>query len=115
MKYFKISEFEKTNTGLNNKMSIEDIKDCEWFINNILDKIRERFGYPIYVNSGYRSAIVNTNVKGSTTSDHLSKGFVFASDLDTKGRNKELFELIKKMQKEGVITFKQLINEYNYR
>lgn len=115
MKYFKITDFEKTNTGLDNFLSIEDMNDCIWFVENILDKIRERFGRPIYINSGYRSELVNKKVNGSKISDHRSIGKIFACDMNTKGYNKDLFELIKKMEKEGIISYKQLINEYGYK
>lgn len=116
MKYFKLSDLEVTNTGISNKMDKEDIKDAEWFINNVLDPIREEYGKPLYINSGYRSKLVNIKVKGAKTSDHLSIGKVFAVDITTRtGDNKKVFDIIQKMQKSGKITFKQLINEYSYK
>lgn len=112
-KYFKLSDLEVTETGISNSMNEDDKKDAEWFIDNLLDPIRVEYGKPIYINSGYRCYAVNVRVKGVTNSDHRSIGKIFAVDLDTRiGENKKLLELIKKMQKLGKISFKQLIDEY---
>lgn len=114
MKYFKLEELEVTNTGISNKMDKEDIKDAEWFINNVLDPIREEYGKPLYINSGYRSKLLNIKVKGAANSDHRSIGKIFAVDIDTRtGENKKLLEIIKKMINLKKISVKQLIDEYN--
>lgn len=113
-KYFKLSDLEVTNTGISNKMNEDDRKDAIWFIDNILDPIREEYGKPIYVNSGYRCKAVNIRVKGAANSDHRSIGKIFAVDIDTRtGDNKKLLEIIKKMINLKKISVKQLIDEYN--
>ena len=61
----------------------------------MLDPLREWYGKPITVNSGYRCPELNVAVKGSKTSQHM-KGE--AADIDTGDRqqNKLLFEYIRK-------------------
>ena len=74
-----------------------------------LDKIREKYGKPIYINSGYRCPELNTTVKGVSTSQHQ---LGVAADLDTrKGQeeNKKLYKLIAEN-----FEFDQLLNENNW-
>ena len=74
-----------------------------------LDKIREKYGKPIYINSGYRCPELNTVVKGVSTSQHQ---LGCAADLDTrKGQeeNKKLYKLIAEN-----FEFDQLLNENNW-
>lgn len=66
-KYFTLKELSKTNTGIPNELKGDDIRDANWFIDNILDKIRFEYGKPIHVNSGYRNSEVieyKTDYKG---------------------------------------------------
>ena len=108
MKYFTIKELSSTNTGLSNIPPYEVQKNLEALVENVLDPLREKYGKPIRVNSGYRSAAVNAKVKGAKNSDHL---YGYAADITAgnKVENKKLFELIR-----DNFDFKQLINEYNY-
>lgn len=81
-----------------------------------LDIIREAWGQPIVVNSGYRNSQTNALVGGVKNSNHL---FGYAADIEAMDRkvssNKKLFELIRKLQKEGKIkAFDELLNEYNF-
>lgn len=116
MKYFKIDEFLKTSTGLDNKPNKEEL-------NNILnlmlfmDAVRESWTLicnknnwgsgAIVVNSGFRSEAVNNAVGGSPTSEHR---LGFACDIEPKnGRNKEFFEFMVQYLKDK--NFSQLINE----
>lgn len=75
-----------------------------------LDPIRELWGKPIGVNSGYRSPELNRAVGGKTTSQH-QRGE--AADITTGSveGNRKLFELI---QASG-IEFDQLIDENGYK
>ena len=108
MKYFTIKELSSTNTGLSNIPPYEVQKNLEALVENVLDPLRVKYGKPIRVNSGYRSAAVNAKVKGAKNSDHL---YGYAADITAgnKVENKKLFELIR-----DNFDFKQLINEYNY-
>ena len=118
MKYFTISELCKSTTAdafhINNQPTPDIVDNLEILINECLDKIREAFGNPIYVNSGYRCKELNNMVKGSKTSHHL---YGKAADITLKSKklNKELFNLIQDMIKSGTLKCTQLIDEYNYQ
>lgn len=78
----------------------------------ILQPIREEYGYPIIVNSAFRSKQVNAKVGGSKTSQHMLGE---AADIKAyDGDNKKLFNLIYKMMKLNKIQVGQLIDEYGY-
>jgi zinc D-Ala-D-Ala carboxypeptidase len=49
---------------------------------HILQPIRDHYGKPVKVNSGYRSAEVNSLVRGSSVSDHV---FGCAADIEIQG------------------------------
>ena len=77
--------------------------------------IRDEYGKPIIVTSGFRCDKLNKAVGGAKNSQH-TKGE--AADIrsvsDSIKDNKEIFDLILRLQKEGKIKFGQLIDEYNY-
>ena len=75
-----------------------------------LDPIREAWGNPIAVNSGYRSLALNVAVGGSPSSQHLTGE---AADITTGsiGGNKRLFDLIQEIG----VDFDQLIDENGYQ
>lgn len=77
-------------------------------VDNVLDPLREWYGKPIVVNSGYRCPALNKAVGGATPSQHMSGQ---AADIDTGDRqqNKLLFEHIRKN-----LPFDQLIDESNF-
>lgn len=110
MKYFTIQELTESQQG--KKLGVKNIPDensisnLKTLVERVLDPAREKYGKPIFVNSGYRSKELNDAVKGSKNSQHL-KGE--AADIDTGsfGENKILFEILKEFQ------FDQLIDEKN--
>ena len=77
----------------------------------LLQKIRDKYGYPIHVNSGYRCLALNNVVGGSKTSQHVIGQ---AADIvATGGRtNAHLFNVIKGMIDSEEIQVGQLIWEY---
>ncbi|MDR0692348.1 MAG: peptidase M15, partial [Prevotellaceae bacterium] len=77
-------------------------------VDKLLDPVREQWGKPIRVNSGYRSMAINMAVGGAATSQHL-KGEAADITAGSKEENKKLFELIKS----GYV-FDQLIDETDY-
>jgi zinc D-Ala-D-Ala carboxypeptidase len=62
----------------------------------VFEPIREHFGVPIHISSGYRSAALNRAVKGSASSQHC-KGEAMDIDADRYGKvtNKEIFDYIR--------------------
>lgn len=73
-KYFKASEFLYSKTAV--KHNINNIPTDETIIDNInytlqrLNEIREGYGLPIYINSGYRCDELNKLVGGVKDSKH---------------------------------------------
>lgn len=112
MKYFSIDELSKSSTAiarkLDNTPSKEVITNLEALVDNVLDPLREIYGKPIIVTSGYRSPEVNRSVNGATSSQHV-KGEAADITVGTKEGNKWLFNIIK-----DKLPFDQLINEHDY-
>jgi hypothetical protein len=76
---------------------------------HIFQPIREHFGKPIHVSSGYRSKDLNKAIGGSQTSQH-SKGQAMDIDMDGSDiSNRDIFMFIK-----DNLEFDQIINEFNY-
>ena len=107
-KYFSLSELTRTNKNLPNVPNSQQIENLQKLVENILDPLREKYGNPIRVNSGFRSAKVNEAVKGAKNSEHLS-GCAADITAGNKTENCILFQLIR-----DNFTFRQLINEYDY-
>lgn len=112
-KYFTIAELCHSDTavsrGIDNSPTEEVVQRLTALVTNALDPIREAYGAPLRVNSGYRSPAVNKAVGGSSTSEHMTGE---AADLSTgsKTGNRNLFNLIQTLG----VPFRQLINEYDY-
>lgn len=115
MKYFTIQELTKSATaqrkGIDNAPSVQVRANLTALIEKVLDPLREAYGKPIIVTSGYRCEKLNRDVGGAASSQHV-KGE--AADIrsveDTPEENKKLFDLIVKLG----LPFDQLINEYGY-
>lgn len=73
-KFFTINEFTRSATadarGIDNSLPAELTEAAKYTIAR-LDDIRERYGYPIYITSGYRCPKLNKAVGGKPTSQHL--------------------------------------------
>lgn len=114
MKYFTIKELCKSSTAnqykLDNTPNEEQINNLIQLVDNILDPLREAWGRPIMINSGFRSQTVNAKVGGVKTSQHLTGQ---AADISTGDieNNKRLFNLIQNLK----LPFDQLIDEYNFK
>ena len=110
MKYSSFSEMIVTNTGLENIPNWNQIDNLKRLINDLLDPIREKWGKPIRVNSGFRSERVNEAIGGARNSQHKTGE---AADITTGNPtdNKRLFEMIAS----SGLTYDQLIDEKNYQ
>lgn len=107
-KNFTLKELTATDTGLPNVPSEIEIERLKILCEKVLQPLRDVYGKPIIINSGFRGDLVNKAVGGSSTSQHR-KGEAADLTTGTKEGNKKLFEIIKK---NGL--YDQLINEYNY-
>ena len=110
MKYFTLEELTRsavaTARGIPNVPGENEREALEVLTLALLDPLREIWGKPIYVNSGYRSPALNKAVGGVANSQHI-KGQ--AADITTGNAesNRKLFALIR----DGGFDFDQLIDE----
>lgn len=113
MKHFKLSELTRSDTalrlGLDNTPDEAAVAALEALVRNILDPLREAWGRPIIVTSGYRCQQLNRAVGGAAHSQHLSG---YAADISTGDRvlNRRLFQLAQNLK----LPFDQLIDEKNF-
>ena len=94
MTFFSIEELTQSATakrlGIDNTPSDEIKKNLTMFIEKVLDPIREDWGSPIIVSSGYRCPELNKAVGGANTSGHQ---YGYCADLQVKGGLKKIREL----------------------
>ena len=98
MKYFTIEELYRSKTAkqlkINNVPSEEIIEHLTLLVNCLLDPLREEWGSPIIVNSGYRCPQLNKAIDGAKTSAHMSG---WAADIRPQnGKMKEFKEFVVK-------------------
>lgn len=111
MKHFTLAEFCRSTTadrlGINNTIPQSIVPNIEALVENVLDPLREWYGKPINISSGYRSDALNKAVGGAATSQH-AKGQAADIDTGSKESNKKLFDYIR-----AHLEFDQLIDEKN--
>jgi uncharacterized protein YcbK (DUF882 family) len=108
--YFTNNELTDSETAKRLRIKNEPTKE-QWINlfairDNVLNPLREKFGKPIRITSGFRSPELNKSVGGKPTSQHTKGEAVDITAID-KADNKELFELCK------TLDFDQLIDESN--
>lgn len=109
MKYFSIKELTKSDTaarlGIDNTPSAAVVENLTALVDNVLDPLRELYGKPIHVSSGYRCPRLNKAVGGVANSQHLTGQ---AADLcqGSREENRRLFIYL-----EEYCTFDQLLWE----
>lgn len=112
-KYFTIEELSHSQTatsrGIDNTPKDEIKENLEVMIDRLLDPVREQWGSPITVNSGYRGLELNKAVGGVATSQH-TKGQAVDITAGSPEKNKALFEMIQASDME----YDQLIDERNF-
>ena len=116
-KYFSLAELTASDTalqkGIDNTPLPDAVVKLTALADKLLDPIREMWGAPITVNSGYRCPQLNAAVGGAVASQHL-RGEAADITTATVSGNKQLFDKIVAAQKRGEIAFDQLIDESNY-
>lgn len=116
MKHFTMDELTHSATairkGIDNTPDSKVKANLTALVANILDPLREAYGKPIVVSSGYRCAKLNRAVGGVARSQHLSGQ---AADLQSAGKSrsehKKLFDLARKLN----LPYDQLIDEHDYK
>jgi zinc D-Ala-D-Ala carboxypeptidase len=95
--------------GISNQPTPEHIENFKKLAEKVFEPIRNHFGVPIHISSGYRSKALNEAIGGSLTSQHCS-GEAIDIDMDgsTNGvSNADVFKYIK-----DHLQFDQLIWEF---
>ena len=107
-KNFSLAELTKTSTGIDNNPDRQQVTALINLCGKVLQPVRDMYGRPIHVSSGYRSTAVNKAVGGARNSQHLLGE---AADITVYNRmgNKQLFEIIR-----DNLSFDQLINERDF-
>lgn len=115
MKYFTFDELTASATakrlGIPNIPSWRERENLRLLVDEVLDPLREAWGAPIIVTSGYRCKLLNQVVGGAANSQHTTG---MAADVrtlsDYPSDNKRLFDLAVSLD----LPFDQLIDEYRY-
>lgn len=115
MKYFTMKELTSSATarrkGIDNTPDSKARAALSALVANLLDPLREKWGAPIVVTSGYRSVKLNRAVGGASRSQHCKGQAVdIRSVNDSPTQNKKIFDLIKS----SGLPFDQLIDEFGY-
>lgn len=113
-KNFKFREFTKSaignKHGIANVPNTQEKESIEYLVTKLIQPVRDLWGKPIIINSGFRNEEINKLVGGVSSSQHR-KGE--AADITTGNAkdNKKLFDLIVN----SALEWDQLIDEKNYR
>lgn len=114
-KNFSYIEFTRSATagrlGIDNTPSGEVKAHIGELVTDLLQPLRDAWGGPIKVTSGYRCPALNRAVKGSATSAHTCG---WAADLvPENGAVTGFFEFTEKWLKDNSVAFDQCIREVN--
>ncbi len=114
MKYFTIRELTRSDTarwlGIDNTPPPSAVKALHDLVDHVLDPLREAWGGPIRVNSGYRCPELNKAVGGTPSSQH-QRGEAADITVGSSSRNRRLLALIKELK----LPYDQLIDEKGCR
>lgn len=113
-KYFSLRELTKSDVadrkGIANKPSEGVVMNLQRLVTDVLDPLREEWGAPIIVTSGYRCVRLNAAVGGARSSQHVTGQ---AADIhtisDTREDNRKLRDLLIHLN----LPFDQLIDEFD--
>lgn len=113
MKYFTFTEFERSATAtryaIDNTLPDKLKGNVAALVDNVLDPLREAWGAPLSVTSGYRCPQLNKLVGGVATSQH-TKGEAVDITTGNKANNRRLFQKLIDMG----LPFDQAINENGF-
>lgn len=107
-KNFTLAEMTRTSAPYENYPQVKERIALKQLVDNVLQPLRDLYGKPISINSGYRSPVVNRHVGGAVNSQHL-KGEAADIDAGSREENEKLFNLIREN-----FVVDQCINEYDF-
>lgn len=115
MRYFKFKELIRSSKadekGIDNFPKDAEIIDNLILVMENLDKIREEYGLPIYISSGYRCDELNKAVGGVSNSQHKT-GNAVDVNLGSIEKNRAFFNWV--VCNRENIEFDQLIDESHF-
>ncbi len=113
MKYFTIAELTRSATasarGIDNTPAQSHIDNLRALVDNVLDPLRQAWGRPLTVNSGYRCPALNRAVGGAAASQHLL-GQAADITAGSPADNRRLMQLCTDLR----LPFDQLIDESDF-
>ena len=113
MKYFTLQELTRSTTatlrGIDNAPKQEVVENLTRLVDHVLDPLREAWGKPIHVNSGYRCPALNKAVGGAAASQHM-KGEAADITVGNPADNRRLYHLLATLQ----LPVDQAINEHDF-
>ena len=124
MKYFSLAELTHSDTavslGIDNTATAAAVPLMVELIDRVLDPIREHWGLPIRVTSGYRCPELNEEVGGVEDSWHMDGCAVDITALGIseehrRHRNIELMSLIRAMHLTGKIALTECYAGPDYK
>lgn len=112
MKHFTLEELCRSDTavrqGIDNTPAGGVRTNLALLVAHVLDPLREAYGKPIRVTSGYRCKELNEAVDGSSTSDHMQgRAADIVGTPATRAENRRLLALVQSLG----LPFDQLIDE----
>jgi hypothetical protein len=117
-KYFTMAELTASDSakalGIDNTPPSIYGAALSTLANKLLDPVREMWGAPITVNSGYRCPQLNKAVGGVASSRH-TKGEAADITAGSPEKNRRLFDMTVAAQSRGELSFDQLIDESDYK
>ena len=100
MKYFTVKELVRSATaqqlGIDNTPPPEAVDALHELVDKVLDPLREAWGGPIWVNSGYRCPELNRIVGGTPSSQH-QRGEAADITVGSPAKNRRLLALINRL------------------
>ena len=115
MKYFSITEFTRSDTairlGIDNTAPLEIRNNIRLMVETVLDRIRQDWGSPIIISSGYRCDKLNKAVGGAENSGHK---YGFCCDMQVSGgalRLRKFADFVKKWMEDHHIKYDEIIYE----
>jgi len=93
-KNFTLEEFERSDTAkrlkIDNRVPQFAVERLRTLCEKVLQPVRDHFGVPIIITSGYRCPDLNDAVRGATSSQHM-KGE--AADFKIRAPNLQLYDI----------------------
>lgn len=111
---FTLSEFTASSTAkwrlIDNTPDFEHVQHLDELVGTILQPLRQAWGSPLVVSSGYRCPALNKAVGGVTNSAHLTG---YAADITTSGNLDTFIAFAERWMTSRGVKWDQSINESN--